>query len=254
MVLYDHSSLLITLCLFLAILIANEISFHFGRYVQNRTDDEIKSLTGAVQASVLGLLALLLGFTFSMSMQRYDSRNQALIEEANAIGTAQLRTELLASPFDHQAKQLLDSYVHKRIQLSHLDLTEVSQRDSYFKQLADLQKALWSVALAAAEADPRAVTSGYFINALNGVFDAQTKRTALLQMHVPEVVILLLFLVFIASSCMLGYSAGLTGKRIVTPSILISFLIALIVFIIIDLDRPRRGFIQVDQSLLTTLV
>ncbi len=62
--------------------------FQIGRFVQNRADTEIKARTGAIQASILGLLALLLGFCFSMSMQRDDNRSQALIEEANAIGTA----------------------------------------------------------------------------------------------------------------------------------------------------------------------
>jgi len=65
----------------------NEIGFQMGRFVQKHTDSAVKTLTGSIQASVLGLLALMLGFTFSMSMQRYDSRSMALIEEANAIGT-----------------------------------------------------------------------------------------------------------------------------------------------------------------------
>ena len=87
-ILYNFPSIAITAILFVLIIMCNEIGFRIGRYVQNRTDDEIKTLTGAIQASVLGLLALLLGFTFSMSMQRYDNRSQALISEANAIGTA----------------------------------------------------------------------------------------------------------------------------------------------------------------------
>jgi len=69
------------------IILMNKVGFHFGRFVQNRTDEEIKSLTGAIQGSILGLLALLSGFTFGMSVQRYDNRRAALISEANAIGT-----------------------------------------------------------------------------------------------------------------------------------------------------------------------
>lgn len=93
--LYSHSSVAITAGLFVLIMVFNEIGFHIGRFVQGCTNNEIKSLTGSIQASILGLLALLLGFTFSMSMQRYDHLNQALIEEANAIGTAVLRAQLL---------------------------------------------------------------------------------------------------------------------------------------------------------------
>jgi len=85
-------------------------------------------------------------------------------------------------------------------------------------------------------------------NALNGMIDAQGKRAALLQLHVPENVLYLLFLVFIASGGILGYSSGLSGRRVIVPTMMVSILIALIVFIIIDLDRPKRGFIQVDQG------
>ena len=156
-ILYDYSSLTITLTLFVMIVVANESGFRLGRFIQSRTDDEIRTLTGSIQASILGLLALLLGFSFSMSMQRFDSRSQALIAEANAIGTVVLRAELL------------------------------------------------------------------------------------------------LFVVFIASGGILGYSSGLSGHRVVAPTLMVSFLIALIVLIIIDLDRPKRGLIQVNQNSLILL-
>lgn len=69
-------------------------------------------------------------------------------------------------------------------------------------------------------------------------------------MHVPEVVLILLFIVFISSGGIMGYSAGLSGKRMIVPIVLVSLLITLIVFIIIDLDRPKRGLIQVDQTVM----
>ena len=83
---------------------------------------------------------------------------------------------------------------------------------------------------------------------------SQDKRNALLQMHVPEVVLFLLFIVFVSSGGIMGYSAGLRGRRVIAPIILVSLLITLVVFIIIDLDRPKRGFIQVNQSAMTELL
>ena len=97
------------------------------------------------------------------------------------------------------------------------------------------------------------MTTGAFVNALNDLIDSQGRRNALLQMHVPEVVLFLLFIVFISSGGILGYSSGLGGRRVVAPALLVSFLIALIVFIIIDLDRPKRGLIQVDQGIMLEL-
>ncbi len=113
-----------------------------------------------------------------------------------------------------------------------------------------MQSQLWSMAVLSANDDPRPVTTGAFITSLNNLIDSQGKRNALLQMHVPEVVLILLFIVFIASGGILGYSSGLSGRRVIAPALLIAFLIAMIVFIIVALDRPKRGLIQVDQSIM----
>ena len=108
--LYNYSSVAIASTLFVVIIIFNETGFQAGLFIQSRTDDEVKSLTGSIQASIPGLLALLLGFTFSMSMQRYDSRSVALIDEANAIATAILRVQLLPVQFQSDASELLREY------------------------------------------------------------------------------------------------------------------------------------------------
>ena len=228
--LYNYDSLLITGVLFLLIVLLNEVGFRIGRFVQHSTDSEVKTLTGSIQGSILGLLALLLGFTFSMSMQRFDGRSEALIAEANAIGTASLRVQLLPVQFQDEANALLARYVDMRIAIGKVDLSHALERKKYNQTIAALQSELWALAVAATNADPRPV------------------------MRVPEVVLLLLFTVFIASGGMLGYSSGLSGKRVVAPTLMVSFLIAMIVFIIIiDLDRPKRGLIMVDQSSLLAL-
>ncbi len=252
-ILYAYSSLTISATLFIVILIFNEFGFRIGRFVQLNTDNEVKSLTGSIQGSILGLLALLLGFTFSMSMQRYDNRSMALIDEANAIGTTVLRVQLLPDQFQNDANDLLRKYVDLRITIGQIDLTQREARDSYNQQIIELQNKLWSLAILATDQDPRPVTTGAFVKALNDLIDSQSKRNALLQMHVPEVVLFLLLIVFVSSGGMLGYSGGLSGKRIVAPVILVSLLITLIVFIIIDLDRPKRGLIQVNQDVMNEI-
>lgn len=253
-ILYAYSSVAIVTMLFIAMIMLNEVGFRIGRFVQSSTDSEVKSLTGSIQASILGLLALLLGFTFSMSMQRYDNRSMALIDEANAIGTAILRVQLLPEKFRDEADRLFQEYVGLRIDIGQIDLTKTEERDKYNNKIANVQDKLWSLAISATEIDPRPVTTGAFVKSLNDVIDSQGKRNALLRMQVPEVVLLLLFVVFISSGAILGYSAGLSGKRMIAPIVLVSILITLIVFIIIDLDRPKRGLIQVDQRVMNELL
>lgn len=253
-ILFSFSSIAIAAALFAAILACNELCFRLGVMVQLRTDDEVKALTGSVQASVLGLLALLLGFTFSMSMQRFDNRSMALIDEANAIGTAMLRADLLPAEQRDAVKLQLNEYAKARAEMSGIDLTRYDQRQAYRDRISAIQTELWSLAIAAAETDARPVTTGTFLSSLNEMIDSQGKRSALLRAHVPEPILLLLFFVFVASIGMMGYSAGLSGKRISAPLVLVALLITLIVFIIIDLDRPKRGLITVDQSALTELI
>ena len=194
------------------------------------------------------MLALLLGFTFSMAMQRYDGRSMAVIEEANDIGTALLRVQLLPVEYQAETYQLMAKYLALRVTVGRIDITRRDERQQHNQQIAELQHKLWLVGVAATNADPRAVTTGAFTKALNDMIDIQSTRNALLQLHVPEAVMVLLFLVFISAGGIIGYSAGLSGKRIFLPVVLVSLLITLIAFIIIDLDRPTRGLIQVDQS------
>ncbi len=251
--LYDVSSVAIALILFFAIVAFNELGFRAGRYVQAKTDDEVKAMTGSIQGSILGLLALLLGFTFSMSMQRYDARSMAVIDEANTIGTAMLRVKLLPDAYRDEADAALKQYVALRAEVGSVDLTREEERDRYNERAVELQNQLWNIVTQATDADPRPVTTGAFLNSLNDMIDAQGKRNAILQQHVPETILLLLFFVFVVNGAMVGYSSGLSGKRMTVPIVLVSLLITLIVFTIIDLDRPKRGLIQVDQSVMQSL-
>ena len=92
---YNLNSVLITMILFLCLVLAIEAGYRVGRRFQDVTNEVSKSKVDAIQASLLGVLALILGFTFSLSLQRYDSRSEAVVDEANAIGTTYLRAQLL---------------------------------------------------------------------------------------------------------------------------------------------------------------
>lgn len=252
-IMYSQNSILIVTLLFIAILIAYEIFFHIGRLYQNKTDQEVKSQTTAIQTGILGLLALLLGFTFSMALQRFDNRSHAVLKEANAIGTALLRTKLLPKPYDSTTYSLLQKYIDLRIEISSVDLTMKTQRKSINDKTDEIQNQIWNQSIKAAELDPRPVTTGYFITSLNDLIDARGERNALLQRHVPEVILFLLFFVFIIGGALMGYTSGLSLKRAYIPTVIFSLLLVLVVFIIIDLDRPKRGLIMVKQDSLIEL-
>lgn len=252
-IMYNQNSILIAILLLASILLAYEICFRIGRHYQKKTDKEVKAQTNSIQTGILGLLALLLGFTFNMSLQRFDNRSYAVIKEANAIGTAILRTKLLPAPYDTINRSLLQKYVDLRIEISSIDLTDISERESVNKKTDEIQNIIWDNSIKAAEIDPRPVTTGYFITSLNDVIDARGERNAILQRHIPEVILFLLFIVFIIGGALMGYTSGLGLKRAYIPTIMFTLLIVLVVFIILDLDRPKRGLIKIKQDSLIEL-
>jgi hypothetical protein len=221
-----------------------------GRRKRELVSDEVKSQISVLQGSLLGLLALLLGFTFSMTVSRFDLRKQLILEEANAIGTTYLRAGLLPEPHASQAAELLREYVGLRVALSEsgVDETSRSKLQEANEKVEKLHDQLWSVARGVESKEPRSVSTGLFIQSLNEVIDLHTKRVIALDNHVPEPVILMLWGVGLLSMGLTSYSCSLAGWRHYVATALMALLIASVIGLIMDIDRPQRGFIRVSQK------
>jgi len=252
-ILFDIPSYVIALTLFAGILLFYEMGFRIGKFHQKSTDKEIKSQTNNIQAGMLGLLALILAFTFNMSLQRYDARSKAVIQEANSIGTTVLRTKLLPPPYDAATYDLLQEYIDIRIENSKIALSQYKERADIIKRGDEQLKKIWAAGVQAARSDPNPVTTGLFIAALNELIDNRSARFEIQNRHIPEVILFLLFFIFVMNGAIIGYTEGLGGKRAYVPTVLFTLLITLVVFLIIDLDRPRRGLITVKQDYILQL-
>lgn len=250
---YEHSSLLIVGLLFAALIGAAELGYRLGLRFVTVTTDATKGQINTIQASLLGVLALLLGFTFSLSLNRYDARSEAVIREANAIGTAILRAELLPDPVKSDSRELLLRYLDLRVQAGSIPLNREDERQTVVQQSDRIVDVLWKIAARAAAEDGSPVRSGMFVQALNDMIDAYGSRDAALARHVPEPVLFLMFMTFLLTACLVGYSAGVAGHRTSIPTYILITLISFLVFVIIDLDRPRRGLIEVSQGSLIEL-
>ncbi|MBB4080684.1 hypothetical protein GGR28_003319 [Lewinella aquimaris] len=250
---YNLNSVVIVAILFFLIIGADVLGLRLGQRARDKSDSDVKSQTSAIQGGIIGMLALILGFTFNMSIQRYDSRAGAEVEEANAIGTAELRTSLLPEPYATEAQSAIDDYIDLRLESSHIDLTRVSERKALNARTNKLQQRIWDIGVAAADEAPNPVRTGYFLTAVNDMIDAQGRRLDVLNRHVPPAIFYLLFIFFIATGALIGYSTGLGERRSRVPALVLNLLICLLVFIIIDLDRPRRGVIEVKQDSMEAL-
>ena len=245
---FGQSSLLIVSGIFLCMLLAMEIGLRLGRRGRATTTDSVKSQVNAALASMLGLLALLLGFTFSLALHRYDDRSQYVVAEANAIGSTYLSSQLLPAGARDEAQDLLRQYLDLRIQEGHVSLAETAKRESLMLQENQMALEIWGRAMNAMEQDPRPISTGLFVQSVNRLIEARNSRNAALNRHVPEIALLLLFATFVLTAATLGYASGIAGHRVTPPAFISVVLIMIVVYLIIDLDRPRRGFVRVPQD------
>ncbi|MEQ8857781.1 MAG: hypothetical protein RIC56_03970 [Pseudomonadales bacterium] len=148
---YDTSSWVIAAALLASMLVAIETGYRLGRRSQTSIDDPSVAHINAVQASMLGMLALLIGFTFSLALQRFDSRSEAVVAEANAIGTAYLRADLLGDPERDQAKSLIRDYLDLRVIAGRETLAEAAQRLALVQSSNRKLEELWAVVVRALE-------------------------------------------------------------------------------------------------------
>ena len=228
-------------------LLAIEVGFRLGRRNRPNIGEHAKSQINTIQGAMLGLLALLLGFTFAMAISRYEARKQLVLDEANAIGTTFLRAQLLPQPQRQEVSQLLRQYVEVRMKFYKASVDPARLREAE-KQTGQLHLHLWSYAAALGEKDPRAVTVGLFLQSLNEVIDLDSKRLTALENHVPQIILVLLYSVALAANGLIGYGCGLGGRRNFYVTLTASMLIAFVILVIVDLDRPRRGLIRVGQE------
>ncbi|HYI26576.1 MAG TPA: hypothetical protein VD863_01885 [Bradyrhizobium sp.] len=192
-------------------------------------------------------MALIIGFTFAMALSRFEARRDAILNEANAIGTTALRARLLPEPHRSESLNLLREYVKIR-----LDITARPPSPAEVKVAIDrsdaIQEALWHQAKAMAAKDSGMVPTGLFIQTLNEMIDNQAKRLAALRNRVPNIVLVSLFGLAVIAIGITGYDTGLDPKRSRPPVYLVGFLVAVVIMLIVDLDRPTGGFIKVSQQ------
>ncbi len=250
--LYQRSEILVVTVLFGLLLIATEIGFRCGRVIRTSLEDPAKSELTTLQAAMVGLLALLLAFSFAMAESRFETRRQLVLEEANAIGTTYLRSQALAEPYRTKVAALLREYVADRLRYYAAGI-DPERLDEVNRATDRLQTELWSQAMDAINQDSHSIPGGLFISSLNEVIDLHTKRDIARQNHVPEAVLLLLFLVAVLSMGIVGFGCGIGDWRNLSVTVTMSLIITLVILVIMDLDRPRRGFIRVSQRSMIAL-
>lgn len=194
-------------------------------------------------SAVLGLLALLLGFSFSMAMDRYDTRRQLVVQEANALGTTWLRIQLLDEPDRTVMSDLMRRYVDVRLSWSNSAVENPPANSAVV-----LQQQLWAATGVALRSDSPPLLARGVMDSLNESIDLASTRTAARAAHIPDFVQGLLLVYAILSMAMLGTVLGNSLKLHLPQTALLLVLLTLAHMMVLDLDRPRTGSIQVSQQ------
>ena len=230
--------------LFTGILIMLELGHRLGRRQRELHGEHYGDGLGSVEGALFALLGLLVAFTFSGAAERLDQRRHLIVEEANEIGTAYLRIDLLPAEYQPPVREKFRQYVDARIAFyrdigNSRDMTNLYRSDS-------LQKEIWALAIAGEQAAPTTVPGMLLLNSLNGMFDITTTRTWAMQMHPPVVIMYLLMGMSLCCALFAGYGMSAAPRRNWLHRFLFAFVMAGAIYVILDLEFPRRGFIRVD--------
>lgn len=243
--LYETREILVQLAFLGLVLAFSEFGFRLGRRRQTNISGETRSQVSTIEAALLGILGLLLGFTVAMSVSRFERRQQDVLEEANAIGTAYLRTQLLPTDPGNSIRHALHDYLTVRVQFGAVG-TDAKRIEGLRSEGARLQKQFWDEAAAYAQKEP--LRANLLMQSLNQVIDLEAARWKGFNDHVPASVIYADAIVGLLAAMLVGYSYSLSGRRNLVSMCALALAITIVLSVIIDLDRSRSGFIHVSQQ------
>ncbi len=222
-------------------------SFLRGRW---KLKEDMLEDFGIILAATLTLLGLIIGFSFSMAVSRYDLRKNYEEAEANAIGTEYVRASLLPSADAAKVRALLRNYLDQRV-LFYVtrDEQQISQINA---RTAQLQNDLWSAVLAPAAAQPTPILA-LAVSGMNDVLNSQGYTQAAWWNRIPVGAWFLMAAIAICSNVLVGYGAR-TFKAGSILLLVLPFVVSIAFFLIADIDAPRHGVIHVNPQNLYSLV
>jgi hypothetical protein len=228
------------------VLLSIAIGFGLGGYSRRHNKSDKKPSLGSIIGAMLALLGFILALTFSIASSRFDARKQLVLDEANAIGTAFLRTDFLAEAPRTESRKLLKEYVNIRVEaVQNIEKLPQALVDSEV-----LQDRLWSQVNDRSNQTQDSELFALYIQSLNEVIDLHSERVTVgLQYRIPQNVWLLLYFVTTLAMLVVGYEFGLNDAGSFLGGLLLAFMFSAIISIVVDLDRSNNSLlVQVSQE------
>lgn len=212
------------------------------KYPESKTEG-----SSAVESSVFAILGLILAFTFTGTLSRYEHRVKLILQEANAIGTAYLRLDLLPKDAQDKLRPLYREYVQSRINVFEYYKNQ-QLSNSYFRQSLELQGQIWETANASVLIDKNPGIMTLVLSSTNDMIDIANERLQATRTHPPITVYILLFTLALASAFLVGQDMSANEKRPLFYMVIFCVTISGITYIILDLENPRLGVVRIDTG------
>jgi len=234
--------------LFVAMLVFYEIGRRVGVARLASDPDGLAHGIGAVDGAVFALLGLLIAFTFSGAASRFEARRDLITQEANAIGTAYLRLDLLPGDAQSELRELFRRYVDLRA-VVYAEAADRPATEAKLAEAAAMQETIWAKAVAAGRRpDAIAPATMLLLPALNDMIDITTTRVTATRDHPPLVIYLLLAGMSLVGSLLIGYGMAENKRQSWLHTVAFAIVLSLTVYVIVDLEFPRVGLIRVDAA------
>jgi hypothetical protein len=201
--------------------------------------------SGAVEAAVYSLMGLLIAFTFSGAASRFEARRHLITEEANAIGTAYLRLDLLSLEAQQTLKEKFRKYLDLRLE-AYRKMPDIKAAMAGITLSKNLQAEIWADAVAASREVLPVPAAQVLLPAINEMIDITTTRMVAAQNHPPWIIFAMLVFLALLSALLAGFSMAVGKHRF--HKLVFAGILAITVYVIIDLEFPRLGLIQISSA------
>jgi len=244
---YTHYSILLSVALSLGMMLCLEIGRRIGKRHLKRDPAGALVGIGPIENAVFALLGLMVAFTFFGAASRFDARRHLIVEETNAIGTAFLRVDLLPSAVQPPLRELFKRYLDTRLEF-YRKLPDMDAAKLQLSAAQKIQGEIWRHSVSTSRQQEAHVDAAkLLLPALNEMIDITTTRTMAMEMHPPVIIFILLIGLALTSSLLAGYPMAESKTHNWLHLLGFSLVMAVSVYVILDLEFPRLGLIRVDS-------
>jgi hypothetical protein len=244
-IMYIDAGILVSV-LFIVMVFCLRIGSFIGKWKRMGVEHHDNSANNTIHGALLGLLAFLLAITFSMGGVRYENRRAANVKEANDISTTILRADFYPDSMRAIFREDMKQYLQARIDILYAAYDEQEKINEAERKSLYYQQKLWDEAVAYSKKDPTPIIWNNVPFALTTMFESARANTFQELMRVPSSIVVMLFLLSWAVAFFIGYASVTKGKFDWLIGVGFCLMSSLVVYTILDMDRPRRGFIQLD--------